>query len=382
MQDQPTKAPRRTKLKGTTGVYRSISGAYEVSFRDSDGRLRFETLPKGSTLADAKALRADKVVRLQRGERVVTTRVTVDEYATETFFPALRVRERTQAIYESNYRLHIRPRLGRRKLAEVTVDDVARLIADLEREGKAAWSIRGVLTVLGRIFATAERAALIPGNPVRKLDRGERPKTDTTERRILSEVEQAKLLAEAGTFKALVAVGMFAGLRMGEALGLTWQDIDFEQGFIRVGYQLDRQRNRVELKTTRSRRSVVLMPQLAGVLREHKMASRFKAPTDFVFPAPDGRGREHRATGRGIERAVDRAQVGPLSFHGLRHGFASMLINGLKQDVETVSRQLGHASASITLDIYSHQFEQAKTHDELRNAMSASFGHLLAETSS
>ena len=98
MQDQPTKAPRRTKLKATTGVYRSISGAYEVSFRDSDGRLRFETLPKGSTLADAKALRADKVVRLQRGERVVTTRVTVDEYATETFFPALRVRERTQAI--------------------------------------------------------------------------------------------------------------------------------------------------------------------------------------------------------------------------------------------------------------------------------------------
>jgi hypothetical protein len=66
------------------------------------------------------------------------------------------------------------------------------------------------------------------------------------------------------------------------------------------------------------RRAVVLMPQLAKLLREHRMASPYKAETDFVFPAPGGRGRDHRSTGRAVERAVKRAGLGEgVSFHGL-----------------------------------------------------------------
>jgi integrase len=181
-----------------------------------------------------------------------------------------------------------------------------------------------------------------------------------------------------GSFRALVAVGAFAGLRLGEALGLRWQNIDFEHGFIQVRYQLNHQRGLVELKTGRSRRDVVLIPEVANVLREQKMASRFKADNDFVFTAPDGRGRERRSTSRGIERAVERAGVGPLSFHGLRHTYASILISGLGCDVETASRQLGHANSSITLSIYSHEFDAARNTDELRDKLAAGFGHLLA----
>lgn len=124
------------------------------------------------------------------------------------------------------------------------------------------------------------------------LERDERPKIETGERRILSEAEMAALLASADGFRTLVAVGLFAGLRIGESPGLVWDDVDFERGFLHVRYQLDRKRQRVPLKTAESRRDVVLVPQLAKVLREHRMASRFKAPGDFVFPAPDGRAGE------------------------------------------------------------------------------------------
>lgn len=110
-------------------------------------------------------------------------------------------------------------------------------------------------------------------------------------------------------------------------LGLVWDDVDFEQGFLRLRYQLDRNRQRVALKTPESRRDVVLTPQLARTLKEHRLASRYSAPTDFLFPAPDGRGRDHRSTSKGIERAVARAGLGEgISSHVFRHTFASVLI--------------------------------------------------------
>jgi hypothetical protein len=135
-------------------------------------------------------------------------------------------------------------------------------------------------------------------------------------------------------------------------------------------------------KTAGSRREVVLVPQLAKVLREHRMASRYKAPTDFVFPAPDGRGLLHSVAARGVERAVAKAGLEDVTPHTFRHGFASMLIVGLKLDPVNVARQLGHSDPSITLSTYSHLFERARHADEMRQALGDGFGHLLSARSS
>lgn len=373
-----TSPKRRTRVKGAPGIYRSMSGKYELAYRDSDGRLRFKTVD--GDLESAKAARAEVVAKKARGERVAPSRLTLCEYASETYFPALRLRPRTITIYRNSFRLYIDPTLGTKRIAAITVDDVAKLIAKLEKQGLSGWTIRGSLTVLGRIFATAERASVVQRNPVRQLDQGERPKVSDQEQRILTTAELQTLLSKAGDFRALVAVGAFAGLRLGEALGLRWDNVDTKNGFLHVRNQLDHDRSLVELKTNRSRRDVVMIPQLASALRAHRMKSRFKRPTDFVFPAPDGRGRDRRSSSRGIERAVERAKVGPPSFHGLRHTYASMLI-GTGADVERVSRQLGHANSAITLSVYSHVFDAARTADELRTAFSGSVGHLLDASS-
>ena len=70
-----------------------------------------------------------------------------------------------------------------------------------------------------------------------------------------------------------------------------------------------------------------------------------------------------------------------MTFHTLRHSFASMLIVGLKMDVESVSRQLGHASSSITLSVYTHEFDAARNVDVLRTALSTEFGRMTAASS-
>jgi integrase len=128
---------------------------------------------------------------------------------------------------------------------------------------------------------------------------------------------------------------------------------------------------------------VVLIPQLAKMLREHHMANLRKRPTDFVFPAPDGRGRDQRSTARAVDRTLTRAKLDGqgISSHNFRHTFASLLIVGLRLDPVGVAAQLGHSNPSTTLRIYAHLFDNARHADEARDKLAAGFGHLLTASS-
>ncbi len=372
----PKSKARRVRVKRNPGIYLSSSGKYEIAFRDSDGRLRFKTV-EGS-LEDAKDALAQVRARKSRGERIAPSKTTLAEYA-DGWFETLTVRPSTQRVYRQSFDRYVRPRLGAKPLASLTVDDVARLIADMTRAGYSGHTINGALTPLSKLYRHAERAGLVSSSPVRKLDKSERPKLPG-ERRSLDSQDVRRLLAAAGKpFRPLVAVGAFAGLRIGEALGLRWEDIDFEHGVIHVRRTIERNglRTAGELKTARSRRSVVLVPELARVLREQKLASLYSQPGDYVFCLAGGKPRCPHATAAAILRAARRAGLEGVTFHTLRHAFASMLISGLKLDVETVSRQLGHANSAITLKVYSHEFDAARNLDAVRDALSERFGHLL-----
>ena len=388
MQHQPTKGPRRVKTKAT-GVYRSSSGKYEIAYRDSDGRLIFQVVE--GDFATAKAARAEIVGKLSRGEAVRLTKATFGEFA-ETIVDGMSGRPRTIEKHRYHLNAHLLPRFRNCKLADIATDDVARLVADMakgvhfvkvdgvfvraKREtGYAGSTTAGVVSTLGLILGKAKRRGMIPANPVSDLERGERPRLAQTEKRVLDDAEIAKLLEEAGTFRPLIAVLIFSGLRLGEALGLQWQDIG--DGFIHVRRQLGRDRKPAEIKTTAGHRDVVLVPQLASVLNSHKVASLHSQETDYVFAAPRGRGHDHRSAAKGIERAVKRAVLGNgISAHSFRHTFASQLI-GLGLDPVRVSKQLGHKSAAFTAATYAHEFERARHADELRARMAEGYGRLL-----
>jgi integrase len=152
-------------------------------------------------------------------------------------------------------------------------------------------------------------------------------------------------------------------------------DRDHQAGLIRVHRQLSRHREHAPLKTEAGRREVILAPALAKSLRERWLASHFKAPRDFVFCNTVGRGLDYRDVGEAFRHAVKRAGLqapGKLTLHSLRHGFASLLIaNGL--NVVYVSRQLGHANPSITLEVYAHLFDRADHAASARHALDSSY---------
>lgn len=394
-------ASQQTKLRVRVerGIFkrqtRNGETRYEVRYTDSDGYQRWRTV---TTLTEARRLRAELVTRVSSGERVAPSKVTLEEFASEWLGQQqTRLRPTTHRLYGSYLAQHINPRLGSRKLSAITVDDVAALIADMEqgwryreRDGRlvrvqekpfAGWTIRGVLVVLGRIFGRAGRLGVINANPVRQLEKGERPKSVRREFPSLDRETIGTLIAKTPSrYRALVAVSLLTGLRQGEALGLRWQDVNVKAGLIRVRHQLDRDGGLVEPKTSAAKRDIPIPASLGRMLADHKQqafAKGYAKPTDFVFASETGGPLNHRnVTRRGLEKAIADGKLQKLRWHDLRHVAASVLI-AEGASIPYLSRVLGHSSPAITLAIYAHEFARIEHAERTRERMEASFGELI-----
>jgi integrase len=368
------------RVRVERGVYKRVTREgvtrYEVAFLDSDGRQRWRTV---GSLREARLLRASLVTKVASGERVAPSKLTVAAYSVEWLAAQEgRLRPRTRTVYETNLRLHVLPRLGRSRLVDVNVDDVARLVAELHADGLAPWTIRGTLTVLGRLLGTAKRRGVIGSNPVRDLERGERPKVERREFPSLDREQVGRLVASTPTkYRTLIAVSLATGIRQGEALGLQWADVDVREGLIRVRRQLDQTGGLAEPKTQAAKRDVPIPDSLARMLAEHRLASPHSAESDFVFASSTGRPLAVRnIVRRGLQPALAAARLPHLRWHDLRHVAASMLI-AEGASVAYVSRVLGHANPAITLSVYSHSFAAAEHGERMRGVMEAAFGELL-----
>ncbi|HEY3945626.1 MAG TPA: tyrosine-type recombinase/integrase [Solirubrobacteraceae bacterium] len=389
-----SRSPRRKAVQGKPGIYfREVSvdregkrrrvRRYEVSYLDSDGRRRWQTIPGHDNLDEAERELVRIKVRLADGERVDGSGLRFDELA-DLWLSQLRLSERTRERYEANLRTHLRPRFGTRKARLVTTDDVAKLVADMEASGRAGWTTQNVLTTLSSLCSWAARHGFVAANPVAALEARERPRTSRRPQRAFQRDEIKALLAAAKPpYRVLLATAIFSGLRLMELLALRWQDIDFESGEIHVRAQLSRTGELRPLKSDAGLRDVVLMPELAQVLQGHRSGCRYSEPHDYVFTGIDGRPLNWRsvettgfnATLKRANLAMDGREQKPV-LHDCRHTFASLLIaQGL--DIVFISRQLGHASPATTLRIYTHLLDQAKHAARMRNELSANFGQLI-----
>ena len=175
---------------------------------------------------------------------------------------------------------------------------------------------------------------------------------------------------EGDRFEALFTVALALGLRRGEALGLRWQDIDFDRRLLRVNHSLQRFNGKLQLtevKTTNSRRVLHLPEILIRKLREHRTrqleerlsAGEFWQENDMVFASSIGTPMEPRNLNRHFSQLLTDTKLNHMRLHDLRHFCASLL---LAQGVplKTISEILGHSQISTTADIYAHLSEETK----------------------
>jgi integrase len=230
--------------------------------------------------------------RARKGATVAPTPETFEPFAL-AWLEATRgqLSERTAVEYKGALDVQLIPILGAKRLSAIDVDTVAATIAKLNRKGLAPWTVKRILTPLSRILNSAARRGLIGENPMRRLERGERPKVERREQRILRGDEIATFLTAAPPrYRTLLATALSTGLREMELLGLTWADVDFDRGVMTVRAQLSRiTGERKPLKTGAAKREVPLTASIARELKLHRIASPFKAPADFVFATGTGR---------------------------------------------------------------------------------------------
>jgi integrase len=238
-------------------------------------------------------------------------------------------------------------------------------------------------TVLHTTLRYAVRARLLANNP---CDAVLAPRPERREMHTL-DLAQMRQLFEASAddrhYALWVVLGL-TGLRLGEATGLKWEDLDLDASRLAVRRALQRQRGNglalVEPKTVRRRRTILLTAEAVDALRRHRVRqaeARLAAGPAWqdqghVFCTIIGGPLDPARINEAFHRARDGAGLPRVRVHDLRHSTATVLL-ALGVPVHEVAAILGHCQASVTLDVYAHVMPsgQATAMERLSAALAA-----------
>ena len=258
---------------------------------------------------------------------------------------------------------HIIPAIGEIQLRKVLVGDISAVLTKMRESGQSPRSQQQARALLSVALGEAENRGYIALNPVKKV---RVPINKGREIEPLG-IEEVKRLLDTykGTFmSARLHIALLAGLRQGEALGLRWQDVDFESGLLEVRNQVQKIDGKLQLtglKTDRSRRFVALTSGSLGSLILHReIVEKMKMTcgdawqeNDFVFPHLDGTAHPATLDYNAWKRCLRLCGIKNRRLHDARHT-AATLMYAQGVGIEVISRALGHSSSAITSKLYVH----------------------------
>lgn len=271
------------------------------------------------------------------------------------------VEESTLGKTMTIFRLHVLPQWAEIKVNEIKPIDLQLYINTLQREMQMYRKVTGYFR---KMLDVAVKMDMIENNPFVKV---ELPK----ERRVF---DKPKQFMEASEFKEFVDVldkkyqyvnrqaytllrlGAFTGMRTEEILALEWQHIDFDGGYISIEQALGRGLHGStylkEPKSRTSKRTLKIESSMVRALASWYDTTKYKNDDDFVF-TNGGKTLQPLRPNKWLHDVSERYGVAVgLSMHKLRHTWATLAIDQ-GASVKQVQTYLGHADASITLNIYS-----------------------------
>jgi integrase len=311
-----------------------------------------------STLAEARAWRAETQTGVRRGTLRAPANTTVSEAAEELVagMKSGHIRTRSGDVYKPSairsydaaLRDHIVSRIGRTRLGDVQHRDVQRIADDLLAEGRDPSTIRNAIMPLRVIFRRAVEDGDIAVNPCTHL---RLPAVRGRRDRIASPHEGERLLAALPERdRPIWATALYAGLRRGELLALRWDDVDLAVGVMHVERSYDeKERVEIEPKSRAGRRTIPIVGALRDLLVEHN--ARAAHDGGLVFGSSPDRPFQPSNVWRRAQRAWKRAGLDPIGLHEARHTFASLLI-AAGVNAKAITTYMGHASIQTTYDIY------------------------------
>jgi integrase len=315
-----------------------------------------------ATRSAAKQWREDARVALRAGD-LSADRGPLLKDAIDAWFQGLRAghitnrsgdRYKPGAIrgYEQNLRLRVTPVLGDRRMADVTTQDVQKLVDGLIAAGLEPATIDSALTPLKALYRRALARGEVRLNPTVGI---EKPAVRSKAKRVVLPNDAEAMIAALDTNeRALWATAIYAGLRRGELIGLRRQDIDLATGLLHVRRGWDMIDGEIAPKSRQGRRDV----PVAGVLRDHLDELLLDLADDnHVFGRPEWVCR----AGRRARERWEARRLPVLTMHECRHVYASHAI-AAGVNAKTLSTYMGHANIAITFDLYGHLMPGDEAH--------------------
>lgn len=278
----------------------------------------------------------------------------------------------TWKSYEALLRNHLLPEWGSIPIDEITRADVRRLLLQKQQEGLRPGTVINIKALVSGIFTHACEEELLDRNPALKM--GKYIRKDDRRRHIVPlSADQVRLVLatardECRNYYPVLLCAFRTGMRMGELLGLAWEDVDMVACTIKVRRSYSH--GHFDTPKSHKERTIDMSDQLAAtLLAHHGELSRRRGglpacevpslrgrreTVHLVFPdrtgGPiDGDNLRHRV----FYRLLEITDVPRFRFHDIRHTFASLLLqNG--ESLHYVKEQMGHASIQTTVDVYGH----------------------------
>ena len=373
---------KRTRALDSRG--RPVPGLY---VRDSryiagfklDGRWTMRTLA-ADTLTEARRERDSLLAGLREGRVAAPAAATFADVFAD-YQAARNLSPRTVAHERHLLHRHV-AMLARRRVQDVTATDVARLLRGM-RDTYSPWTCVAVYRLLAGTFALAVRRGIVTRSPIDGLAPSERPKQRNKRRvAVLDEATLARLVTAGASERWQAALGLaaYAGLRLGEIRALTWADVDLDADTVTVRASLLPDGTPKAPKTDAGARTLPLLPALRRLLVAWKLRSPRARPGSLVVCTATGGHVEERNLRRALDDAKEAAGLDVrddrLSWHSLRHSFASMLATDLALPATTLAELVGHADAGFTLRVYARDGRDTSTvvADVLARAAGANVG--------
>ncbi len=350
---------------------------YTVGYDPGTGKQIQKTITAKTQKEVSQKLKA-ATAAIDEGTYIAPSKMTVSQWLdtwAEEYLGS--VKPLTVSSYKATIKTHLKPGLGAIKLEALAAHHIQKLYNALgtpkgDMEGLSPKTVKNVHGVLHKALQQAVSNGYIRFNP---SDACILPRITKKELKPLDE-EETRLFLDAikgHPFEILYSVTLFTGMREGEVLGLTWDCVDLAKGSVLISKQLQKEKKPkgmyylAPLKNDKPRR-VTLAPWVLQLLRKQKLkqteeqqrgGEAWSNPYDFVFTNELGSHLIPWTVVRHFKEIVTSIGRPDARFHDLRHSYAVAAIRS-GDDIKTVQGNLGHATASFTLDVYGHVTEQMK----------------------
>lgn len=293
--------------------------------------------------------------------------IKMKDYAWQWYetFKKKKLRPNTQKTYECLLKRHIVPFFGDRPVHAIGVADIQSFYDAMDGLSKS--TVRQMSIILHQVFRAAMEDKLIGCNPMESGRLSYGGKVTTREALKQSSIQDIirQLVRLRGRDLLLLALLIYTGERRGEALGLRWEDIDFDDDMIYVKRAVSFPTNQPTIGETKSRagiRAIPLLPELKRIL------SAYRKQDGFIVGDGD-KPLTERSYRRAYERIKKKLELHGATAHVFRHTFLTMAVDAV--DLKTLQTIAGHAS-HITTMRYVHKRDEKIA--EARNKLTGMFG--------